>query len=260
MALRAAGKTDVGLVRHENQDNFLVLQQQKLYAVADGMGGHAGGKRASEITVEVLQYKLGGAAPESSAAKAGENAGNDGSDKARIDKARVDMALAAANSMILEESREKQFDGMGTTLVLAFPADGFWHIAHIGDSRAYAFGGGAIRPLTKDHSLVEELLAQGSITPEEAKDHPHRNILTRALGVGDKPETEWGSIPVSEAEYLLLCSDGLYNMVDEDKMCSIVVSESLTLEGKTEALIEEAKRQGGYDNITAVIVARGAEQ
>ncbi len=240
MTFRSAGKTDVGLVRKENQDNFLVLPAQVAYAVADGMGGHAGGRQASTITIDVLQQELAGLES--------------------LDQAGVEKALALANTRILEEAKEKMLEGMGTTLVLAFYCDGNWLVIHVGDSRAYVINQKGIYSLTKDHSLVGELLAQGSITPEEARVHPHRNILTRALGGDEHVQPEWSQVPVTEAEYLLLCTDGLYNMVEEERMHALIMAADLTLEEKVTLLIEEAKDRGGLDNITAILIAEEAGQ
>ncbi len=240
MTFRSAGKTDVGLVRKENQDNFLVLPAQMAYAVADGMGGHAGGRQASTITIDVLQQEL--ASLDS------------------LDQVRVEKALALANTRILEEAKEKMLEGMGTTLVLAFYHDSRWLVIHVGDSRAYVVNQKGIYPLTKDHSLVGELLAQGSITPEEAKVHPHRNVLTRALGGHEYVQPEWSQVAAEEAEYLLLCTDGLYNMVEEERMYTLITAADLTLEEKVALLIEAAKERGGLDNITALLIAEEAEQ
>lgn len=241
MAFRASGSTDVGLARKENQDNYLLLPRQMLYAVADGMGGHAGGRQASAIAIETLQNQL-------------ENNG-------AINRSAVEKALADANGFILEEARQKQWQGMGTTLVLAFYAEGQWQVAHIGDSRAYVVNRKKMYAVTKDHSLVEELLANGSITQEEAKVHPHRNVLTRALGTyEDDAAPDWGAVPADKTEYLLLCSDGLYNMLEEDAIQRIVTAPGLTLEEKTSRLVADANQNGGLDNITVILIEEGDRQ
>ena len=235
MAYRAAGKTDAGLVRKENQDSLLMLPQQAAYAIADGMGGHAGGKQASAIAIEALKRELD----------------RDGA----IDEARVESALVYANAGIQKEAAEKNWDGMGTTLVLAFLSDGLWHVAHIGDSRAYAIGRDGIYALTRDHSLVGELLARGSITQEEARVHPHRNVLTRALGTDGDPKPEWNRVGADGCGYLLLCSDGLYNMVNPEMIRSIVLTPDISPEDKADQLVTEANRRGGLDNVTVILIA-----
>ena len=236
MIFLAAGNTDVGLVRKENQDNFLILPKERLYAVADGMGGHAGGRQASAIAVEVLEVYLGG--------------------RKAIDRLAVEEALKLANARILQASRENKMSGMGTTVVLAYfeEAAGLWQIVHVGDSRAYAIDDVSIYPLTRDHSLVSELLAQGGITPEEAKKHPQRHILTRALGMPEGPGWEWSEVAAQKAPRLLLCTDGLYNMVEEEEIRRLACDRERSLKERTAALVEKAKQQGGRDNITLILI------
>ncbi|MDR1194793.1 MAG: Stp1/IreP family PP2C-type Ser/Thr phosphatase [Peptococcaceae bacterium] len=234
MRFAAVGKTDIGLARKENQDNFLLLPTQGIYAVADGMGGHAGGRQASAIAIEALGQEL--------------------SRLPALDRENVEAALARVNDRILTMAKELGLEGMGTTLVLAFYQAERWQVAHIGDSRAYAIEAAGIRALTQDHSVVSELLAHGSITPEAAKVHPHRNVLTRALGTPEDFQPDWNQAPAAAA-YLLLCTDGLYKMVEEDEICRIVTAAGLSLEEKAGRLIEAAKDGGGLDNITAILIA-----
>ena len=237
MAFIAAGNTDVGLVRKENQDNYLILPEERVFAVADGMGGHAGGRLASAIAVDVLEAGLKGLP--------------------KIDRAAVDDALNLANEKILRTGREKRMKGMGTTLVLAYFNEdaASWQVAHIGDSRAYVINPkGEIYSLTRDHSLVGELLAQGSITAQEAKNHPHRHILTRALGMAGGPGGEWSQVPAAEAPRLLLCTDGLYNMVEAEEIRRLADGKEKTAAEKAAAMIEAAKAGGGLDNITVILI------
>jgi len=235
MAFQAAGRTDTGVLRKENQDKYLIMPEQMVYAVADGMGGHEGGGLASAIAVETLEREL--------------------KDRDSVDESDVENALAAANAQIHREALRNRFPGMGTTLVLVFYTGGMWKVAHIGDSRVYAVSEDRICAITKDHSLVGELLARGNITSEEAKVHPHRNVLTRALGTEGDAAPEWGSISTEESEYLLLCTDGLFNMLEEESIQEIVVSQGLTLEEKAGRLVEEANQKGGTDNITVILIA-----
>jgi protein phosphatase len=234
MAFLAAGQTDVGLVRKENQDNFLMMPQQGVFAVADGMGGHAGGKQASTIAVEVLTQRI--------------------ASEQKLERRIIDSALEEANHKILERARQDQMQGMGTTLTLAFYMEGCWQVVHIGDSRAYAITAEGAFSLTQDHSLVGELLAQGSITRDEAQNHPHRNILTRALGSEEKALPEWNQVDAGALSYLLLCTDGLYNMLSDEEIKGIALSEDQTLEEKASAMIELARHRGGFDNITAILI------
>jgi len=189
MIFKAAGITDIGLIRKENQDNMLMLPERGVFAVADGMGGHAGGKLASTIAIDVIQKWI----------EAHEV----------IDRPVIEAAIKEANEKILEKGREEQKNGMGTTLTLSFFEDSLCRIVHIGDSRAYLISEEGAVALTNDHSLVGELLAQGTITQNEAQNHPHRNILTRALGSEAEALPEWNQVPISRLKYLLLCTDGL---------------------------------------------------
>ena len=234
MAFLAAGLTDVGLVRKENQDSILMMPQRGVFAVADGMGGHAGGKLASAIAVEVLTSRI--------------------ASEPNLDRRTIDSALEEANHKILERARQDQMQGMGTTLTLAYYSEGSWQVVHIGDSRAYAITTEGAHALTQDHSLVGELLAQGSITRDEAQNHPHRNILTRALGSEDNALPEWNQVKAEKLSYLLLCTDGLYNMLTDEEIKTIAMPEDQTLHEKAAAMIELAKHRGGFDNITAILI------
>ena len=146
---------------------------------------------------------------------------------------------------------------MGTTLTLAFLQEGLWQVVHIGDSRAYVITEQGISPLTQDHSLVGELLAQGSITKDEAQNHPHRNILTRALGSEAEVLPDWNQVAADQFEYLLLCTDGLYNLVSETEILTIVLDQDSSVEEKTNTLVELAKSRGGFDNITVILIKQG---
>ena len=237
MGFRGVGSTDVGLVRKENQDNFLLLPENGVYVVADGMGGYAGGRQASAIAVHTFQTWLTSGHP--------------------IGEERIEEAVAQANHQIRDEADKNQWEGMGTTFVLAWlREDGIWKVAHIGDSRAYVVGEEGIYALTKDHSLVEELVANGSISKEDAKTHPHRNVLTKALGGWQSIEPEWSSVQAADVEHLLMCTDGLYNMLDEETIHKIVIDRHLSMEEKVEQLIHHANEQGGTDNITVVLLTK----
>ncbi len=237
MAFIAAGKSDVGITRKANQDSFLMLPKQAVYAVADGMGGHAGGGQASAIAIDVIRHAL--------------------IDALDINRERVNATLAMANEMILEEAARKGWEGMGTTCALAFLSDSAWEVAHIGDSRVYVVKDKGIYSLTKDHSLVAELLANGSISADEARTHPHRNILTNALGGQEYMRIEWNSISIDSADYLLICSDGLHNMISDDEIVNIILAPGLSLDQKTTRLVDFANIRGGFDNITVILIGKG---
>lgn len=234
MIFEAAGITDIGLLRKENQDNLLMLPKRGVFAVADGMGGHAGGKLASTIAIDVLKQWI----------EANEV----------LDQPLIEAAIREANKKILEKGQQEQKNGMGTTLTLTFFQEDVCRIVHIGDSRAYLISDEGTIALTHDHSLVGELLAQGSITRDEAQNHPHRNILTRALGSEAEALPEWNQVACQKIRYLLLCTDGLYNLVTEQEITDIVMTEGKTLEEKNQAFVDLAKSRGGFDNITAILI------
>ena len=237
MAFNVSGKSDIGITRKGNQDSFLILPDHSVYAVADGMGGHAGGGQASAIAIDAIREAF--------------------TEAKIITRELADRVLDAANRMILEQAARNNWEGMGTTFILVFLDDDTWQVANIGDSRVYVVKNREIYPLTRDHSLVAELLASGSITADEAKTHPHRNILTNALGASDGPRIEWREISADDADYLLLCSDGLHSMIDDDDILSITLTPELSVEEKTAMLIDAANKMGGYDNITVILIEKG---
>lgn len=242
--LRAGSATDVGRVRTNNQDQLLLADP--LYAVADGMGGHAAGEVASAVAVRALEESFAPA--------------NTGDETANLTAERLVQAAQAANLAVWEEAEANpEMHGMGTTLVAIALVDGpQLAVINIGDSRLYALHDGDLRQVTFDHNLVAELLAEGRISPEEAEVHPRRNIMTRALGVEPKVVVDlFVEEPVGGDRYLL-CSDGLPREVSDDLIASILRRLSDPNEAATE-LVEEAKRRGGNDNITVVVVDIASE-
>jgi PPM family protein phosphatase len=222
--------TDTGRQRRANEDSLLA--RSPLFVVADGMGGAQAGEVASKIAVEAFEEGLGDTAePEGDlAARAG-----------------------AANARIHELSHSSvQHAGMGTTLTAVYVAPGEIAIAHVGDSRAYRLREGELLRLTDDHSLVDELMRQGKITPEEAVDHPQRSVITRALGPEQDVEIDTRSYAARTGDVYLLCSDGLTTMVSEARLAEILGSHPRLREAG-EALIAAANEAGGRDNITVVL-------
>lgn len=240
--MRAAGLTDVGMLRHENQDAFGVFPTEDkgalLAVVCDGMGGACGGKEAAETCLATLKDTLlGGDVP---------------TDFMLSD------ALSRANGMIRARTKEQGYDCMGTTVVLAL-ADGeavtlFW----VGDSRAYLWRDGTLSRLTRDHSYVQSLIDEGRITEEEAKNHVHRNLITRAIGSRDTVLADSRRIPWQRGDRILLCSDGLYSMVEEKEICEIL-SEGDAPAHMAHVLVAAANSHGGEDNITALILENTKE-
>jgi PPM family protein phosphatase len=223
--------TDTGLQRRGNEDSMLA--RAPLFVVADGMGGAQAGEVASRIAVETFA----------------EN-GQDFSDP--------EQALTAhahdANTRIYDLSHsDAAHAGMGTTLSAIYVGEQDVTIAHVGDSRVYCLREGELLRLTDDHSLVDELIRQGRLTPEEAEEHPQRSIITRALGPEASVEVDTRSFKAKAGDVYLLCSDGLTSMVGEQEMAQLMLAHA-HLRDVGRALIEEANRQGGRDNITAVLL------
>jgi protein phosphatase len=231
--LRWGSATDVGRVRSNNQDSSLVALP--LFAVADGMGGHAAGEVASRLALDTLRNSVADQSLESLVA-----------------------GVKLANTRVFEMSHtDPSMRGMGTTLcaVALVIIDGHERLAvvNVGDSRVYVLQDGAFIQVSEDHSLVESMVRQGTITPEQAKVHPQRNILTRALGIdGEVGVDSWEVAPFSGDRYLL-CSDGLFNEVTDDRIAEIL-TETEDPQEAAEILVRMANEGGGRDNITVVIV------
>jgi len=223
--------TDTGRQRRANEDSLLA--RAPLFVVADGMGGAQAGEVASRLAVESFQGGL-------------------------HDTSEPESALATlardANSRIHELSHSHADQaGMGTTLTAVYVGERDVSIAHVGDSRAYRFRDGELLRLTDDHSLVDELLRQGRLTPEEAVEHPQRSVITRALGPEGAVEVDTRSYSARDGDVYLLCSDGLTTMVAEDRLAELLGAHE-SLRDKGEALIAAANEAGGRDNITVVLL------
>ena len=237
--MRTFSITDVGMVRQVNQDYVYVTDRplgilQNLFVVADGMGGHQAGDYASKYTVEVLNREL---------------ALSEGED---IERCLVGAIKTANREIIKEASRDEHLKGMGTTVVAATISNQMMYFANVGDSRLYLINQG-IQQLTKDHSLVEEMVRLGGIKPEEAKHHPDKNIITRAVGAEDHVEPDFFTVELREGDTVLMCSDGLTNML-EDEEIRMIISGARDLVEKAERLVEAANANGGRDNISVILI------
>ena len=243
--MKLAGKTDVGRVRQENQDDYRAgeLPGGAVWAlVCDGMGGAKGGREASQGACNVIEQVF-----QEQYAQCG--AGQEG--------AFLKKALISANRYVFNKAaHEESLAGMGTTAVCALVRGGEATLCHAGDSRAYLCRGGKLTQLTHDHSYVQELVDCGTITEEEAEHHPQKNIITKALGVDYRLEPEVTSVQLQAKDLLLLCSDGLTNMVPVEQM------EQLLAQGPfydlPDRLVDAANENGGSDNITALLLAVAA--
>ena len=231
--------TDTGLIRHENQDAFGFAQLPGGYAVAvvcDGMGGVAGGSIASTVAVETFIRTL-------------TETGHSGHTERAVQE-----AVTAANAAIRQRAAgHPELKSMGTTLVSALVKGDKVLISNVGDSRAYLAGADGLRQISRDHSLVEDLVQRGELTREQARTHPHKNLITRALGAEPELRADVFRQPLAAGDYLLLCSDGLSNVVSEQELLYEVIhgGEACTC---CRRLLEIALHRGAPDNVTAVLI------
>ena len=232
MNVAYGAKSDVGRVREANEDSYLIADP--LFVVADGMGGHIAGDVASSTAVKVIQDESGDASSE-----------NPGT---------LTKIISDANATIWDKAQsDPALRGMGTTCTLVLVDEDRVHIAHVGDSRAYRLRDGQLEQLTEDHTLVGRMVQEGRLSREEAQHHPQRSIITRALGVDEDVQVDLETVELSEGDRLLLCSDGLSSMVEDDSIESVLASES-DPQGAADRLIDAANEAGGDDNITVVVI------
>ncbi len=237
--MKSFGITDVGKKRKMNQDYLFFTDHPlgcfpNLYIVADGMGGHKAGDKASSYSVTRFVELA-----------------------KKMDEGHPFMTMGQLLKQVNEElyrisTQQEEYAGMGTTFVAATVKDDVVYIMNVGDSRLYFYDGEEIRQITMDHSLVEELVRAGQLSPEESKNHPQKNIITRAVGVYDTIQPDFFKIPIKKKQSILLCSDGLSNMVDDVKLRDIL-AEEISLKEKVEKCKEEALFFGGNDNIAVII-------
>jgi protein phosphatase len=239
MDLTFAARTDVGMIRSGNEDAYYAhaTRERGIFIVADGMGGHAAGEVASEMTVQIVSREL--------------------SDLARLDDGASDTVLESirrANRAVYDRTiAEADKQGMGTTASILILAPGRFLIGQVGDSRIYLLRDGALRQLTKDHSYVQEQVDAGLLTPEQARYHPYSNVITRCVGAGDTVEPDAYSGDLRAGDVFLVASDGLTGMVDDRRIQQLLLSRASA--GRVvDALIAEANYRGGLDNLTAIVI------
>ena len=238
MQITCAGRTDVGIIRSGNEDNYIVVPDRGIFVVADGMGGHAAGEVASEMAVRYVARELG--SPHAL------------SDEQVADRMRT--AIRAANGAIFQRTlTEHDKRGMGTTVTALVLYDARFLVGQVGDSRAYLLRDGKLVQLTKDHSYVQEQVDAGYLTPEQARSHPYSNVITRCVGANSDviPDVYVGA--VKPLDVFLLASDGLTGMLEDGELAEVLASGRAPQE-QVDALIAGANRHGGLDNITAIIV------
>lgn len=235
-------KTDIGKARELNQDYYYISSPEdtiKLYILADGMGGYKGGEVASRLATEAVKEYIYN--------------NFDKTEKQRDDILKlINDAMLYANKVVYEKSKEvEEFEGMGTTLEICLIYNNKAYTGHIGDSRIYRIRKGIMRKLTKDHSYVQKLVEDGKITREEANTHPKKNMLMKALGCMPFLEPDIRARNIEENDILIMCSDGLTNMVAEEQICNSIQNNP---EAAVDELVKVANEAGGYDNITVVII------
>jgi PPM family protein phosphatase len=225
--------SDTGRKRRRNEDSYVVAPP--LFAVADGMGGAQAGEIASKLAAAALEDTDSG--------------GLSGEE-------RVVSVIQEANRRVYERSNEDpSASGMGTTITVALVEDAGVTIGHVGDSRAYRYRDGGIEQITDDHSLVNELMKSGKLSPEEAETHPQRSVITRALGTDPDVDVDSFTLETQEGDVFLLCSDGLTTMVDDDEIRDVLEKYRGDLDRATKSLVSAANRGGGEDNITVIAFA-----
>lgn len=249
MKIEVSGQTHVGMKRNHNEDNLLLLPEERLFVVADGMGGHSSGEVASKIAVEEVAeffrmtsqdleitwpYKM---------------------DKQKnYDENRLATGVKLANMRIFEKaSADTKYKGMGTTIVTVyFAKDSEVVVGHVGDSRVYFFRENTLRMITEDHSLLNDYLKAKKLTPEEIEAFPHKNVIVRALGMKDTVTVDINRVEPKDGDIFLLCSDGLSGMVPDKQIESILQSQP-DLDKACAQLIDAANANGGNDNVTCVL-------
>ena len=243
MILTAGGKTDQGLVRAKNEDHIYLNAKLGLVVVADGMGGHASGETASRLVVETLRHYFQNA-PQAIRQY-------DASFSETTNQ--LHEAVALANDIVYNTAQNApELSGMGTTIAAALLRGNQLSFAHVGDSRIYLVRSGSIEQLTEDHSLVRQQVKQDRLTKEEAAKSAMKNILTRAVGIESDVCTDLGELTVLHDDILLLCSDGLYNMVSDKEILNIILCAG-NVHAACEILIDTANDNGGKDNISAIV-------
>lgn len=237
--LKTFSMTDIGKKRKLNQDYVFTSEipigcLPNLFIVADGMGGHNAGDFASKYTVEIIVEEIGFSKETSPVAV-------------------LEKAIKSANKHIREKSLEnEEFNGMGTTLVAATIQNDTLCVANVGDSRLYVINK-EMRQITRDHSLVEEMIRRGGLAREQARSHPDKNIITRAIGAEDDLEIDFFQVKLEEGDFILMCSDGLTNMIEDEDIRMLLQGQRDIVE-KAEVLVNTANNNGGKDNIAVIVI------
>lgn len=244
--LKTFSITDIGKKRKLNQDYVFTSEipvghLPNLFLVADGMGGHNAGDYASRYTIETIVEEIGSSSNDSPVIV-------------------LEKAIQSANRLIRQKSFEDEdLSGMGTTVVAATIDDDRLCVANVGDSRLYVINNREIKQITRDHSLVEEMVRMGGLQREQARSHPDKNIITRAIGAQDEVEIDFFQMTLSKDDIILMCSDGLTNMIDDEEIRMILQGQRDIVE-KAETLVNAANNNGGKDNIAVILVEPFADE
>jgi len=249
MKIRYAAKTDVGMKRTHNEDYFSLVEDEQLFIVADGMGGHASGEVASKMSAETISEFFQRTKDE------------DATWPFKMDRSlsyienRLVCGVKLANKRIFDTScRDIRYKGMGTTIVAGMVAGDKIYIGHVGDSRAYRVRQGKIEQITRDHSLLEDYKeAKPDMTEEEERNFPHKNVITRALGMRETVQVDIRAHQIQDGDTYLMCSDGLSGMLTDPQMLEII-DNAKSLERAVAELVDGANRAGGTDNITTLLL------
>lgn len=238
--LKTFSITDIGRKRKVNQDYVYSSEQPvgnlpNLFLVADGMGGHNAGDYASRLTVETIVEK---------------SAGLEAADAVSI----LDESIRAANTLVLQRAKEDvRLQGMGTTVVASVCCGSTLYVANVGDSRLYVVNSREICQVTKDHSWVEEMVRRGGIGREEARNHPDKNIITRAVGAEETVKIDFFQVQLQEGDTILMCTDGLTNMLEDDEI-RMILDGARDIVEKAQGLVDAANANGGRDNISVILI------
>lgn len=247
MKLISHGITDVGKKRTRNEDCFLVNDELSLYVVADGMGGHCGGEFASRLAVSTIDEVIQSlnTDPEATIISGVNSEETDHGDRLRY-------AIEVASQKIYDQGLyDQQLKGMGTTTTAVIVSDGRANIANVGDSRVYLLRGGKIQQVTRDHSLISEQVRAGLLSEGDAKKHKLKNIITRSVGYQEAVEVDIFKIDLQSKDRLVMCSDGLTNMVDDEMICR--TAEKGDVKDACRKLVTIANERGGEDNVTVIL-------
>ncbi|HIE29478.1 TPA: Stp1/IreP family PP2C-type Ser/Thr phosphatase [Candidatus Poribacteria bacterium] len=237
--MRVGFATDIGMCRKNNEDSLFVDKEKRLYIIADGMGGRQAGEVASKLAVNLIRQEL-----EKRLSNGDENPAE-----------AIRTAIALVNRKIYSKAQtHPELKGMGTTVVVGVIRNGKLALGHVGDSRGYLVRDGKILQLTKDHSLVQTLIDSGKNTKAEAKKHRHRNVLTRVLGLKPTVLVDIKEVPLKRGDKILLATDGLFGLLEEPEILSVVGRYRFSLQKTCEILIRKVLARGAPDNTTAILV------